>query len=72
VDEEHRQSWAQFRFEVIAPLLDDKLDGAEKAGLRQQVLAKTYTTPDGKSWRIAERKDKSASLRIAAAKRTVK
>lgn len=55
MDEERRQSWAQFRFEVIAPLLDDQLDGAEKARLRQEILAKTYTTPDGKSWRIAER-----------------
>jgi transposase InsO family protein len=55
VDEERRQLWAQFRFEVIAPLLDDKLDGAEKARLRQEVLAKIYTTPDGKAWRIAGR-----------------
>ena len=55
VDEERRQLWAEFRFEVIAPLLDDKLDGAEKARLRQEVLAKTFTTPDGKPWRIAER-----------------
>lgn len=55
MDEERRQSWAQFRFEVIAPLLDDKLDGAEKARLRREILAKIYTTPEGKSWRIAER-----------------
>ena len=55
MDEERRQAWAQFRFEVISPLLDDRLDGAEKARLRQEVLAKTYTTPDGKIWRIAER-----------------
>ena len=55
MDEEHRESWAQFRFDVIAPLLDDKLDGAEKARLRQEILANTFTTPDGKKWRIAER-----------------
>jgi putative transposase len=55
VDEERRQLWAQFRFDVIAPLLDDKLDGAEKASLRQEILAKTYTTPEDRSWRISER-----------------
>jgi putative transposase len=55
VDEERRQAWAQFRFDVISPLLDDKLDGAERATLRQEILARTYTTPDGKTWRIAER-----------------
>jgi putative transposase len=55
VDEERRQLWAQFRFEVIAPLLGEKLDSAEKARLRKEILAKTYTTPDGKSWRVAER-----------------
>lgn len=55
MDEEGRQLWSQFRFDVIAPLLDDKLDGAEKAMLRQGILAKTYTTPDDKLWRISER-----------------
>lgn len=55
VDEERRQSWAQFRFEVIEPLLDENLDGAEKALLRQEILVRTYTTPDGRSWRISER-----------------
>lgn len=55
MDEERRQKWANFRFEVIAPLLDEKLDLAERAELRRKILATTYTTPDGKSWRIAER-----------------
>ena len=55
MDEEHRQLWAQFRFEVIAPLLGEGLDGAERAQLRQEILAKTFTTPDGKNWRISER-----------------
>lgn len=55
MDDEHRQTWAQFRFQVIAPLLDEKLDSAERARLRQEILARTYTAPDGKSWRIAER-----------------
>jgi transposase InsO family protein len=55
VDEERRQLWAQFRFDVIAPLLDHRLDGAEKARLRQEILAKTYTTPDDKRWQISER-----------------
>ena len=53
--EENRQAWAQFRFEVIASLLDDKLDCAEKARLRQEILATTFTTPDGESWQISER-----------------
>lgn len=55
MDEERRQLWAQFRFDVIAPLLDHRLDGAEKARLRQEILAKTYTTPDDKRWQISER-----------------
>jgi transposase InsO family protein len=55
VDEERRQLWAQFRFEVIAPLLDSRLDGAEKARIRQEILAKAYTTPDGKLWQVSER-----------------
>jgi len=53
VNDEHRQEWAQFRFEVIAPLLDDKLDRAEKARLRQEILLTIYTTPDGDKWRIS-------------------
>jgi putative transposase len=55
VDDEHRQAWAQFRFEIIAPLLDSNIDRAEKTRIRQEILAKNYTTPDGKNWRIAER-----------------
>jgi putative transposase len=55
VDEERRQAWSQFRFDVISPLLDDQLDGAERAKLRQEILALTYTTPEGKNWRIARR-----------------
>ena len=52
MNDEHRQEWAQFRFEVIAPLLDDKLDRAEKARLRQEILLTIYTTPDGDKWRF--------------------
>lgn len=55
IDEGRRQSWAEFRFDVISPLLDEQLDGAEKTILRQEILARTYTTPDGKVWRITER-----------------
>jgi len=55
VDEDKRESWARFRFEVIAPLLDETLDGAEKARIRSDILARMYTSPDGKRWRLAER-----------------
>jgi putative transposase len=55
VDDELRQSWAEFRFQVIAPLLDEKLDAAERAHVRKQILSRVYTTPDGKERRIAER-----------------
>jgi putative transposase len=55
VDEDRRQKWAEFRFEVIAPLLDSKLDGAEKARIRQAILREVCTTPDGKKRRISER-----------------
>jgi putative transposase len=55
VDDEQRRAWAQFRFEVISPLLDSRLDRAEKARIRQEILARSYTSPDGKNRRIAER-----------------
>ena len=54
-DEDHREAWALFRFNVIAPLLESGLDGAEKARVRKQILSEVYTTPDGKKWTISER-----------------
>jgi putative transposase len=53
--DEWRQAWAQFRFEIIAPLLDGKLDHVEKARIKEEILAKVYVTPSGKSKRIGER-----------------
>lgn len=54
-NEERREAWALFRFNVIAPLLERGLDGAEKAMVRKEILSEVYTTPDGKKWRISER-----------------
>lgn len=54
-DEERREAWALFRYNVIAPLLENGLDGAEKAAKRQEVLAEVHITPDGKRWTISER-----------------
>ena len=54
-DDEQREAWAQFRFEVIAPLLDKTLDRIERSQIRQEILEKTYTTPDGRSWQISGR-----------------
>jgi putative transposase len=55
VDDELRERWKCFRFEVIGELLDPNLDRAERARIRKKVLATTYIRPDGKTWRIAER-----------------
>ena len=55
MDDEHRQEWARFRFEVIAELLDKNLDRAEKQRIREEILARVYTTPGGKVCRMAGR-----------------
>jgi transposase InsO family protein len=55
VSDERRDAWALFRFNVIAPLLESGLDGAEKTLIRKQILSEIYTTPDGKKWNISER-----------------
>ena len=55
MSDEHREAWALFRFNVIAPLVESGLDGAEKAQIRKDILSEIYTTPDGKKWRISER-----------------
>ena len=39
-DEERREAWALFRYNVIAPLLESGLDGAEKATKRKVPAAK--------------------------------
>jgi transposase InsO family protein len=54
-DEERREAWALFRYNVIAPLLESGLDEAEKAAKRKEILATIQTTPDGKKWTISER-----------------
>lgn len=53
--EERREAWALFRYNVIAPLLANGLDGAEKSAKRKEILAEVHITPDGKSWTISER-----------------
>lgn len=54
-DEEKREAWALFRYNVIAPLLESGLDGAEKAAKRKEILEAVYITPEGKRWTISER-----------------
>jgi hypothetical protein len=54
-DEERREAWALFRYNVIAPLLENGLDGAEKAAKRKEILETVHSTPDGKKWIISER-----------------
>jgi hypothetical protein len=54
-DEERREAWALFRYNVIAPLLEPGLDGAEKAAKRKEILAAVQITPDGKRWTVSER-----------------
>lgn len=54
-DEERREAWALFRYNVIAPLLENGLDGAEKTAKRKEILAAVHITPDGKQWSISER-----------------
>ena len=55
MDDDHRQEWARFRFEVISELLDKHLDRVERARIRKEILARSYTAPDGETWQIAER-----------------
>jgi len=54
-EEERRESWALFRYSVIAPLLESGMDGAEKAAKRKEILASVHMTPEGKKWTISER-----------------
>ena len=54
-DEEQREAWALFRYNVIAPLLENGLDGAEKAAKRKEILAEVHITPEGKKWTISQR-----------------
>ncbi len=54
-DEERREAWALFRYNVIAPLLENGLDVAEKAAARKEILTGVHITPEGKKWTISER-----------------
>jgi hypothetical protein len=40
-DEERREAWALFRYNVIAPLLESGLDSAERA-LRERGFGRTF------------------------------
>jgi len=46
---------ALFRLEVIAPLVSGRLEKAELAEMRKQVLSRVYDTPDGQQWQVSER-----------------
>ena len=65
VDDEHRQEWARFRFEVISELLDKNLDRSERGRIRKEILARAYTAPDGVTWRVANRTVNSWLARYA-------
>ena len=55
MDEEERMKWAQFRFEVIAPLVCRTLEPEEKQTIRADILRKVHLAPDGSKRRVAER-----------------
>lgn len=55
MDDDWKEKWALFRFEVISELLDKNLDRAERSRIRQNILARTFIRPDGREWRIATR-----------------
>ncbi len=55
MDEEERMKWAQYRFEVIAPLVCRTLEPEEKQEIRSDILRKTHLAPDGIARRIGER-----------------
>jgi len=55
LDEEKRLQWAQFRFEVIAPLVCRRLEECDRRQLKQQILSTLHRTPDGDEKRVAER-----------------
>jgi len=46
---------ALFRLEVIAPLVSGRLEKAELAEMRKQVLSRVYDIPDGQQWQVSER-----------------
>jgi putative transposase len=54
-DEEKRRELAEFRFNVIAPLVGGEYSRAEMEIIRRAVLAKEHTTPDKQLWRVKER-----------------
>lgn len=55
MDDDWREKWAQFRFEVIGELLNKNLDRAERIRIRKEILSRTFIRPDGKAWKVAER-----------------
>lgn len=55
MDEERRLQWAQFRFEVIAPLVCRRLEECDRRQLKQKILFSLHHTPDGDERRVAER-----------------
>ena len=54
-DEEKRREWADFRFEVIAPLVCGEYSRSELEIIRRGILAKCHTNPAGQRWFVAER-----------------
>jgi putative transposase len=54
-DEQRRRGIAEFRFNVIAPLVCGEYSRAEREVIRRGILAKAHITPDGQTWHIRER-----------------
>ena len=55
MDEEKRLAWAQFRFEVIAPLVCRRLEDCDRRQLKREILSTLHRSPDGVEKRVAER-----------------
>jgi len=63
VDEETRLKWAQYRFEVIAPLVCRRLDEEERREVKRAILSRRYLTPDGDERFVADRTVRSWQAR---------
>lgn len=50
-----RLKWAQFRFEVIAPLVQRSLSKTQRLVLMREISSRSHLNPDGVERRVAER-----------------
>ena len=47
--------WALFKYNIISPLLDDKLDRAERSRIRKEILSRCYVDRTDRFRRVADR-----------------